>query len=56
MGHSDPIYISVSWTQHTFAEYLDKHYDDFVKHIQITEFIINIQYIVLIIHDGFVLR
>jgi aminotransferase len=33
MTHHDPIYISVSWQQHSLAEYLEKHYDDFVRHI-----------------------
>jgi aspartate/methionine/tyrosine aminotransferase len=33
MTHHDPIYISVSWQQHSLAEYLEAHYDDFVRHI-----------------------
>jgi len=33
MAHHDPIYISVSWQQHSLADYLNNRYDDFIKHI-----------------------
>jgi aspartate/methionine/tyrosine aminotransferase len=34
MNHHDPIYISVSWQQHSLAAYLNNHYDDFIRHIK----------------------
>jgi len=33
----DPIYISVSWTQHAIAKYVSEHYEDYVSHIQETK-------------------
>jgi len=32
MAHHDPIYISVTWQQHSVAKYLEENYDDFLNH------------------------
>jgi len=34
MAVHDPIYISVPWLQHSIAEFLIHHYDDFVQHVK----------------------
>jgi aspartate/methionine/tyrosine aminotransferase len=47
MAQHDPIYISVSWQQHGMAEYLEKHYDDFVRHIEEINSLLRANYKVL---------
>lgn len=47
MTHHDPIYISVSWQQHSLAQYLNKQYSDYVKHINEINALLQTNYEIL---------